>query len=139
MPKPVLDAMAPYVDVVSMQYYCGPDEKARAEMITFMGAAHAGTGKPVLNADVGNWAPTKLNPDRVWVKTQAERGSDYVAILSALVEQPWCVGMHWCSYLENTARGWGIKDPWDEPYVDFVEPMRKFNKKSTAKWAGRFK
>ena len=32
--------------------------------------------------------------------------------------------MHWCFYLENTAHGRGIKDPWDQPYVDFVEPAK---------------
>jgi hypothetical protein len=32
--------------------------------------------------------------------------------------------MHWCSYLENPARGWRIKDPWDQPYADFVEPAK---------------
>ena len=38
------------------------------------------------------------------------------------------MGWHWCAYVENLGRGWGIKDPWDEPYPDFAEPLTKFNK-----------
>ena len=45
-----------------------------------------------------------------------------------LIEEDWFIGWHWCAYVENTARGWGIKDPWDEPYQDFVEPVTAFNK-----------
>ena len=34
----------------------------------------------------------------------------------------------WCAYVENTARGWGIKDPWDEPYSEFIDPVGEFNR-----------
>jgi hypothetical protein len=35
----------------------------------------------------------------------------------------------WCAYVENTARGWGIKDRWDEPYRNFVGPVNGVNKR----------
>ena len=38
------------------------------------------------------------------------------------------IGWHWCAYVENTARGWGIKNPWDKLYREFVEPVTAFNK-----------
>ena len=38
------------------------------------------------------------------------------------------IGWHWCAYVENTARGWGIKDVWYKPYREFVEPVTAFNK-----------
>ena len=87
------------------------------------------TGKPVLNGDLGNWTATKLNSNpNTGLDSQAERGQNYVDSLSTLIEEDWFIGWHWCAYVENTARGWGIKDPWDEPYQDFVEPVTAFNK-----------
>jgi hypothetical protein len=40
------------------------------------------------------------------------------------------VGWHWCGYLENPARGWGLKDENDNPYLDFVKPMAQYNKQA---------
>lgn len=37
------------------------------------------------------------------------------------------MGWHWCAHVENTARGWNLKDPWDEPNKDFVDPVSDFN------------
>lgn len=41
----------------------------------------------------------------------------------------------WLALVENTARGWGLKDPWDEPYVDMVDRVRKLNKSISSYWA----
>jgi hypothetical protein len=32
-------------------------------------------------------------------------------------------GWHWCSYLENDASGWGLKDPGDEPYRELTDAV----------------
>jgi hypothetical protein len=89
---------------------------------------HGDTGKPVILADIGNWCPTKLNPNRISeIENQGDRARDYIQAMSAVLKEPWFLGWHWCAYLENTARGWGIKDPWDEPYQDFIGPVREFN------------
>jgi hypothetical protein len=129
IPSAVLRAMKPYVDVFSVQYFTGPTQESRQQMHDDLARWHQETGKPVLNADIGNWAPTQLNPHRVsGIPDQAGRAEDYIAALSPLIREPWFVGWHWCAYVENTGRGWGIKDPWDEPYQDFVGPVAQFNK-----------
>lgn len=138
MPVPVLEAMKPYVDVLSVQYFNAPTSESRAEMVRTLGEAHAVSGKPVLNADLGNWMATELNPQRASsFNSHAERGQDYVDSIGAMLENDWFVGWHWCSYLENTARGWGLKDPWDEPYTDMVNHVRDFNKTVVEAWPDR--
>lgn len=129
IPDPVLAAMKPFVDVLSVQYFTAPTDESRRQMRDDFARWHEKSGKPVLNADIGNWAPTKLNPHRVsGIPDQAARADDYIASLDAVLNEPWFIGWHWCSYLENTGRGWGIKDPWDEPYADFVKGVEKFNR-----------
>lgn len=129
IPEPVLRAMKPFVDVLSIQYFSGPKMDDHRTMVDAFAGWQAIADKPVLNADLGNWTATQMNPNRgTGLASQAERGTNYVESIGELVKQPWFVGWHWCSYVENLGRGWGIKDPWDEPYQDFVGPMRAFNK-----------
>ena len=79
--------------------------------------------------DIGNWVPTKLNPNRsMGLESQADRATNYIDAMTTLLAEPWLIGWHWCAYVENTARGWGIKDPWDEPYTDFIDPVGEFNR-----------
>jgi hypothetical protein len=135
VPEPVLEAMKPFVDLLSVQYFCGPTEADRQAMVEkFIGWQRI-TEKPVVNADIGNWTATKLNPHRASkLASQRERGLDYIASIGALLDQPWFIGWHWCAYLENVERGWGAKDPWDEPYQDFVGLVTEFNKRATREW-----
>ena len=129
IPAPVLSAMQPFVDVLSVQYFGGSTQEDHEKMKKDLAGWHEETGKPVLIADIGNFTPTTLNPNRVSdIEDQGGRARDYVGSIGAVIEEPWFVGWHWCSYVENTARGWGIKDPWDEPYRDFVEPVKQFNR-----------
>ena len=112
IPTPVLEAMKPFVDVLSIQYFAGPTEADRKTMVGDFAKWQAIVNKPVLNADLGNWTATKLNPNRkTGLPSQAARGEDYVDSLGALMAQPWFIGWHWCAYVENTGRGWGVKDP----------------------------
>jgi hypothetical protein len=128
IPDAVLEAMKPFVDVLSVQYFTAPTDSSRQQMRSDFANWHEKSGKPVLNADIGNWAPTKLNPHRVsGIEDQAGRADDYRAAIDAVIEEPWFVGWHWCAYVENTGRGWGIKDPWDEPYADFVKGVQQYN------------
>jgi hypothetical protein len=129
IPSAALEAMKPFVDVLSVQYFTAPTEESRQQMRDDFARWHEVTGKPVINADLGNWAPTELNPHRVsGIEDQAGRAEDYVEAISAVIKEPWFLGWHWCAYLENIGRGWGIKDPWDEPYQDFVSPVKEFNR-----------
>ena len=128
IPAAALRAMKPFVDVFSVQYFSGPTHADHVRMRDDLAAWAAETEKPVINADIGNWVPTRLNPNRnMGLTTHAERGADYVDAMSTLLAEPWFLGWHWCAYVENTARGWGLKDPWDEPYQDFVGPVADFN------------
>ena len=111
IPDGVLRAMTKYVDVLSVQYFVdGPNTAAREKMCTDLKEwSEKCGGKPVLLADIGNFCATERNPHR---KSgiddgQKGRGDDYVQSLTTVLGKPWFVGWHWCSYVENMARGWG--------------------------------
>jgi hypothetical protein len=133
IPEPVLRAMAPFVDVLSVQYFSDPTPEGRIRMRDDLaGWSEQTGGKPVVIADIGNWTPTELNPHRTGLPSQAARGEDYGAALDAVRGEPWFAGWHWCAYVENTGRGWGLKDPWDEPYRDLVGPVAEHNRRAVA-------
>lgn len=128
IPDAVLRAMVPYVDVLSVQYFTGKTAAEYATMISDLRRWHELTGKPVVIADIGNWVPTDLNPHRTSdMETQAERGEDYAHGLATAMAEPWIIGWHWCGYIENLGRGWGIKDPYDEFYSDMTDRIREAN------------
>ena len=58
IPEVVLRAMAPFVDVLSVQYFTGKTEEEYTAMISDLRQWHEITGKPVVIADIGNWVPT---------------------------------------------------------------------------------
>jgi hypothetical protein len=121
--------MQPYVDVFSVQYFAQPTPEGRVAMRDDLAAWHAACGKPILIADTANWCPTRHNPTRMSpLNDQSARADDYIATLEAVVGEPWLVGWHWCSYIENFSRGWGVKDPEDQPYDDFIGPVAAFNR-----------
>ncbi|MEU8235267.1 hypothetical protein AB0C12_37230 [Actinoplanes sp. NPDC048967] len=128
VPAAVLDAMAPHVDVLSVQLFPGPGPERLEAALSTIDGWHARTGRPVLIADTGNWCPTVLSPGRTgWARDQRERGDGYRVTAEALVARPWCLGWHWCSWVENPQRGFGLKDPWDEPYADLVAAVTETN------------
>lgn len=133
IPEAVLHAMAPFVDVLSVQYFTGKSDEEYATMIEDLRGWHELTGKPVVIADIGNWVPTDMNPHRTSdMDTQAERGADYASGLARAAAEPWIIGWHWCGYIENLGRGWGIKDPHDEFYTDMTDQIREANARARA-------
>ncbi len=67
-------------------------------------------------------------PDRTGsFRDQRERGAGYVASAEEFTARPWCLGWHWCSWLENPHRGFGLKDPWDEPYRELTDLVTETN------------
>ena len=130
IPPVVLEAASPHIDVLSVQYFPGRTGAALQQMRTDLSGWAAATGKPVILADVGNHAPTALHAAR-WdaLTDQHERAANYVAAFEAVVDQPWLVGWHWCGYVENSVRGWGLKNHLDEPYQEFVAPITEFNER----------
>lgn len=111
IPEPVLHAMSNYVDVLSVQYFVeAPTAEARKKMRDDLDMwSKKSWGKPVLLADIGNFYPTEKNPDRTSaiIGGQKERGEDYVASITGVLNEKWFLGWHWYSYVANTARGWG--------------------------------
>lgn len=134
IPEPVLRAMAPHVDVLSVQYFTEPTDESRRGMRDDLARWRAQCGdKPVIVADIGNWTPTELDPHREGLPDHAARGADYGAAMEVLLDEPWFAGWHWCGYVENTGgRGWGLKDPWDEPYRPLTDAITEHNRRAAA-------
>lgn len=125
IPEFVLEAMAPHVDILSIQYF-----DRYENMIDDLRRWQACTGKPVLLADIGNRSPSHFRADHTpGIETQRDRADDYVNTMSHLITEPWFIGWHWCAYVENKGRGYGVKDPWDEVYQDFLRPVAEFNRR----------
>jgi hypothetical protein len=128
IPDVLLDAMGDHVDVLSVQYFPDPTEASRQRMRDDLARWHERSGKPVLIADIGNWCATAHNPHRASaLADQRARAEDYVAAFAAVKDEPWLIGWHWCSYLENSSRGWGLKSPDDEAYDELVAPIARYN------------
>src|SRR3954462_1428189 len=117
-------------------FHPDPDERTPEGRIRMRddlaGWSEQAGGKPVVIADIGNWTPTELNPHRTGLPSRAARGEDYGAALDAVRGEPRFAGWHWCAYVENTGRGWGLKDPVDEPYSDLVGPVAEHNRRIVA-------
>jgi hypothetical protein len=128
IPPVVLEAATPHIDVLSVQYFPGSTDTALEQMRTELAGWASATQKPVILADVGNHAPTALHAAR-WdsLADQQERAANYLAAFNAVADQPWLVGWHWCGYVENPVRGWGLKNHLDEPYSELVGPITDFN------------
>lgn len=134
----VYDIAKDYVDVISIQYFTQGNPQNHVKMEKYFDKIYELTGKPLLLADIGNKCPTELNPNNPFgngpLKNQSERAIDYIDSIGPIAERDYVIGWHWCAHIENTSRGWGIKDTWDEPYYEFVEPVAKFNKELIAKF-----
>ena len=112
LPEEVLQAAAPYIDVLSFQYF-SDGEVISTDFVRW----HEQAGLPVLLADA--CVPRAKGADA------AER---YEPMMRALRETPCCVGWHYCgAYLENTARNRGLRDRRDREDTALVEAMSRVN------------
>lgn len=128
IPDVVLEAAAPHLDVLSIQYFPGPQQRDWERMRDELARWHAITGLPIIVADAGSSAPTPLRPDR-WdgLPSQAARADHYEGSLGTIAAEPWLIGWHWCGYLENPARAWGIKDHRDQPHSVLTDRIAAVN------------
>ena len=79
IPRGVPEALKKHVDVLSVQYFCEPNDASRKQMVEDLAGWRKRCGKLVLVADVGNWCATEMNPQRAsGLKGQEERGEDCV-------------------------------------------------------------
>ena len=108
LPDEVLLAAAPYVDVMSFQYFSTPEV-----ICPDLQRWHELTGKPVLLADA--CAPGR-DP------------AAYAPMIRALREVPSCIGWHVCgAYLQNRARGAGFRDERGELVQPLVDEATRAN------------
>ncbi|MEW6357486.1 MAG: agarase [Planctomycetota bacterium] len=113
LPDEVVKAAVPYVDVLSFQYFSGPEDICRD-----FTRWHELTGLPILLADA-------CTPKR--------DGTKYPAMLHALRELPCCVGWHYCgAYLRNRARKAGFRDEQEHVDEAFIETVRQANAETHA-------
>jgi len=124
VPKIVLQAARPYVDVASVQCY---DEWA--EHADIMRKIHRIMGKPVLLADSGYAVRTPEMPLPCQVQRSSDRavGQAYAKYLRAIRHEPWIIGWHWCGYMDNLLRHPGLKTVKDQPKKDAVRLIRQAN------------
>ena len=128
IPRPVLEAAAEHIDVLSVQYFPGSSPAEIEQMRADLARWHEISRKPIIIADIGNNTETPIHsarPDAL--ASQSARGQNYVETLAAVRGEPWLVGWHWCGYVENPTRGWGLKDSQDQPYSTAVEPIKAAN------------
>jgi len=121
-PEPVLEAMADYVDAVSLK---ASGERPPAAHLR---KTHRITGRPVLIAEftvcLGGAAAT-----------QQERGERYEAYVEELLALPMVVGFHWVEHAdrapETLARGevnCGLVNAEDGPYSAFAVAVQRANR-----------
>lgn len=150
-PPQVAAAAAPWVDVVSTNYYeFGPIWFDLAQqlganagyipatrMFDDVDTIYALTGKPILISEYGYRSaesdlPNTFPPFYPTLATQAERADFFARYQRRAVQRPYVVGTHWFKHADQPIEGrndgennnWGIVDLQDDPYVAVVDRMR---------------
>lgn len=153
-PPEVAAAAAPWVDVVSTNYYeFGPawfdlaqtlgasaGYITAARMFDDVDTIYALTGKPVLISEFGYRSaesdlPNSWPPFYPTLATQAERADSFSRYQRRAVQRPYVVGTHWFKHADQPIEGrndgednnWGIVDLQDDPYVAIGDRMRATN------------
>jgi hypothetical protein len=107
LPVEVVEAAAPYVDVLSFQDFKDPVEQLRDW--------HERTGKPVLWADGAKQITVKA-PTYPGGQYSLNNGAWWAETLTGLRGNPGCVGAHLCgAYLRNRTRKRGLRDEAGRP------------------------
>src|SRR5882724_178046 len=138
-PRAVMEALAKYTDVVSINMY----SKSGKADLEYLRDTYALTRKPVLITEC-SWRATQNSsgdPNTegadVTVDTQAERAEHYRAFVSKVANEPYIMGTHWFQYLDQPPGGrwidgedsnYGIVDIHDQPYEKLVGAMTETHK-----------
>ena len=124
--KEVVDAAAPFVDVLSFQDFRDP--------VTHLDEWHEKTGKPVLLADAAGIE--RPAPAEGFVPNNGEW---YAEVLAGLFNNPGCVGFHLCgAYQRNKARRRGLLDELERPDRENVELISAANRRISRLMDERF-
>jgi hypothetical protein len=118
----VLQAAAPYVDVMSFQNF-GTAAEIKRDLSKWAEA----TNKPVLLADSGG---KHVLPD----KTERQNATVYREIMTAMRELPSCIGFQLCgAYLKNRIRRKGLRDEREQPDTEAIAGITAVNRE-TQSW-----
>ena len=115
----VVRSAKPYVDVLSFQDFRDP--------VTHLAEWHDRTGMPVLLADAAG-------VPRVGSESQfiPNNGAWYARVLRDLMDNPGCVGFHFCgAYQRNKARRRGLLDELERPDHANIDLIREANEEVT--------
>ncbi|MCW5893786.1 MAG: hypothetical protein KIT14_25000 [bacterium] len=150
-PPQVVAAAAPWVDVMSTNYYeLLPDWFALSQTIAqnagFIPAArmfddvdtiYALAGKPILISEFGYRSaesdlPNTFPPFYPTLPTQSARADAFARYFRRALQRPYVVGTHWFKHADQPIEGrndgednnWGIVDLHDDPYVAVGDRMR---------------
>jgi len=127
VPKELLLAAKPYVDVLSFQHFGSP-----AEVKTDLTRFHEQTGLPVLYAD---GCVAEMLPDG----SKRHSPAGYQELLTALQNTEGCVGLHLCgAYLKNRARRRGLRNEDESPDAEAIAGIRDANR-SAINWVEQFR
>ena len=111
LPKEIVDAALPHVDVLSFQDFRDP--------IPHLDEWHGTTGKPVLLADAAGLLP--VGEDGF----VPNNGAWYAKVLGGMFRNPGCVGFHLCgAYQRNKARRRGLLDEMERPDQPNIKLMQ---------------
>ncbi len=122
----VVEAAAPFVDVLSFQDFRDP--------ATHLAEWHEKTGKPVLLADAAG-LDRPADPEE-FIRND---GAWYADVLTKLYDNPGCIGFHLCgAYQRNKARRRGLLDELQRPDEENVELIRAANRRVRRRMAERF-
>ncbi len=136
--KPVVEAAAPYVDVLTANLYnkdfANPDLSAIDDMATW-------SGKPILITEftaraVDSGMPNGFTAPGKVVPSQEARADAYRIFLDQLLNRPYIVGAHWYSYADDPPLGarleqsnnWGLVNNLDQPYTALLDRVALYNR-----------
>ena len=147
-PRAVVEALAKYTDVVSINMY----SKSGEVDLGYLRDLYALTKKPVLITEFSWRAMQNRSGDLntggadVTVETQAERAAHYRSFVSTVASEPYVVGTHWFQYFDQPPGGrwidgensdFGIVDIHDQLYEELVAAMTETHKSLPGIFAAR--
>ena len=151
---PVIEAAAPFVDVVSVNQYevtpgalqllvTGAEQNGyivTGDLFGDLDALYQRAQKPMLISEFGYRAadsglPNTFPPQFPTLATQTERAAAYEQYMRSVLERSYLVGAHWFKYADEPAEGrndgendnWGIVDIHDAEYSALAARMRVVN------------
>ncbi len=132
-PKPVLEAVGQYVDVVSFNTYNDTPPHETLDRIYKI------TGRPIMITEFSFKAMDSGLPNTKGagnpVKTQQDRAKHFTQFVTELMKIPYVIGYHWFEYTDEPAEGrfdgensnFGLVNIKDEPWEILTKEMTRTN------------